>query len=144
MGESAWRSRRASVKVVSMPIRYSIDPIHGRLLTRADGVVTFHDINAHLDVEQRNRDLDRPELVDARGATTDLTTEQVRRLVHRAADMLRLVDLGPTAIVTTNDVLYGMARMYSVFAEGVGAAADVFHDAESAKRWLDRLDAEED
>ena len=127
-----------------MPIRYSIDPIHGRLLTRADGVVTFHDINAHLDVEQRNRDLDRPELVDARGATTDLTTEQVRRLVHRAADMLRLVDLGPTAIVTTNDVLYGMARMYSVFAEGVGAAADVFHDAESAKRWLDRLDAEED
>ena len=41
-----------------------------RLVTRADGVVTFAEINAHLDIEQRNRDLDRPELIDARGATT--------------------------------------------------------------------------
>jgi hypothetical protein len=127
-----------------VPIHYSIDPIHRRLVTHADGVLTFHDINAHLDVEQRNRDLDRPELFDARGATTDLTTQEVRRLVQRAAGMLRLVELGPTAIVTTNDVLYGMARMYSVLAEGVGAAADVFHDVESATGWLDRMSADDD
>ena len=81
-------------------IRYSTDPVNRRLVTRADGVVTFDEINAHLDDEQRNRDLDRPELIDARGATTDLTTEQVRELVRRAADMLRLVELGPTTIVT--------------------------------------------
>ncbi len=53
-----------------MPIRYSTDPVNRRLVTRADGVVTFAEINAHLDIEQRNRDLDRPELIDARGATT--------------------------------------------------------------------------
>ena len=80
-----------------MPIRYSIDGINRRLLTHADGLVTFHDINAHLDHEQRNRDLDRPELIDAREATTNLTADQVRQLVKRAADMLRVVDLGPTA-----------------------------------------------
>ena len=43
-----------------MPIRYSIDRINRRLLTHADGLVAFHDINTHRDHEQRNRDLDRP------------------------------------------------------------------------------------
>ena len=127
-----------------MPIRYSIDRIHRRLMTHADGNVTFHDINAHLDLEQRNRDLTRSELIDARGATTDITSDQVRRLVRRAADMLRSVDLGPTAIVTTDDVVYGMARMYSILAEGVGAAAEVFRDMESATRWLERMRVDND
>jgi len=54
-----------------MPIRYAIDRINVRLLTRADGFVTFHEINAHLDLEQRNHDLDLPELFDALGATAD-------------------------------------------------------------------------
>jgi hypothetical protein len=113
-------------------------------MTHADGIVTFHDINAHLDLEQRNRDLTRSELIDARGATTDITSDQVRRLVRRAADMLRLVDLGPTAIVTNDDVVYGMARMYSILAEGVGAAAEAFRDMESATRWLERMRVEDD
>ena len=125
-----------------MPIRYTIDVVHRRLLTHADGIVTFHDINAHLDVEQRSRDLGRPELIDARGATGDISAEDVRRLVRRAADMLRDVALGPTAIVTHDDALYGMARMYSVLAEGVGAAAEVFRDMESATRWLERMHPE--
>ena len=40
-------------------------------------------------------------------------------------NMLRVVELGPTAIVTTNYVAYGMARIYWVFPESVGAAAEV-------------------
>jgi hypothetical protein len=126
-----------------MPIRYSVDRVNRWLLTHADGVVTFHDINAHLDYEQRNRDLDRPELIDARGATTTVTATQVRELVKRAADMLRMVDLGPTAIVTDNDVVYGMARMYSVLAEGAGAAAEVFRDMQEATVWLNRISADD-
>jgi len=126
-----------------MPIRYDIDRLHGRLMTHADGVLTFHEISAHLDLEERNRNLHLPELFDARGATTTLTAEQVQRLVHRAAWMLKTIDLGATAIVTTSDLLYGMGRMYSVLAEGVGAAAEVFHDVESAMTWLDRFASDE-
>ena len=126
-----------------MPIEYAIDK-NNRLLTRADGAVTFDEINGHLDLEQSNRDLDRSELIDARNATTDLMPAQVRQLVMRAAGMLRVVKLGPTAIVTTDDVVYGMARMYSVLAEGVGARAEVFRDLESAERWLNQVTATED
>jgi hypothetical protein len=69
---------------------------------------------------------------------------QVRQLVLRAADLLRVVKLGPTAIVTTDDVVYGMARMYSVLAEGLGVRTDVFRDLESAARWLNQVTANGD
>ena len=127
-----------------MPIRYSLDRVHQRLVTHADGVLTFHDINAHLDVEQRKRDLELPELFDARGATTDLTADQVRRLVDRATEMLRVVELGATAIVTTNAALYGMARMYSLLASRVGVPAEVFGEVSAASRWLEQFSSDSD
>jgi hypothetical protein len=122
-----------------MPIRYEFDHVRGRLLTRADGLLTFHDINAHLDAEQRKRDLGLAELFDARSATTDLTTEQVRRLVDRVANMLRDASLGATAVVTTSPSLYGMARMYAWLAERAGLSAAVFRDVRAASRWLDEF-----
>jgi hypothetical protein len=124
-----------------MPIEYSIEPAGGRMLTRADGLVTFHDINAHLDVEQRNRDVHRAELIDAREAVTDLTADQIRFLVQRAADMIKTVDVGPTAIVTTNDLVFGLARMYALLAERVGVNAEVFRDMQSATEWLGGFEA---
>src|SRR2546426_11211613 len=122
-----------------MPITYVIDRLHQRMVTQADGVLTFHDVNRHLDEEERERGLDLPELFDARGATTDLTSEQVRRLVQRAAEMIRTIPLGPTAIVVTDDTLYGMARMYSILAEPVGVSVEVFRDVGSAERWLNLI-----
>jgi hypothetical protein len=121
-----------------MPIRYSVDKLHGRLLTHAVGNITADDINAHLDLEQRDRNLEVPELVDARGATADVTTDQIRRLVQRATNMLRHVKLGPTAIVTDNDVVFGMARMYSLLVDGAGVRVEVFRDLEAARQWLDQ------
>lgn len=122
-----------------MPIRYEFDHLRGRLITRADGVLTFHDINAHLDVERRKRDLELPELFDARSATTDLTTDQVRRLVDRATGMLRVTSLGATAVVTANPGVYAMARLYASLAEREGIPAAVFRDLREATRWLDRF-----
>jgi hypothetical protein len=110
------------------------------MLTRADGVLTFHDVNAHLDVEQANRDLSRPELIDARGAVTELTADQIHRLVQRATQMLRTTDLGPTAIVTTNDLIFGLALMYVLLSERAGVNAEVFRDMLSARNWLDEFE----
>jgi hypothetical protein len=119
-----------------MPIEYVRDPGRGWLLTTANGLVTFHDINEHLNVEEYNRDLGRPELIDARGAITNLTADQIRRLAQRAADTVSRVPLGPTAIVTTNDFVFGMARMYSAFAERAPARVEVFREMDAADVWL--------
>ena len=122
-----------------MPIRYVIDRIQQRLLTHADGLVTFQDLSQHLDAEERDRGLGLPELFDARGATTNLTTEQVRTLVQRAADTHRRIPLGPTAIVATDDLVFGMALMYAILTEDAGARVEVFRDVESANRWLQEV-----
>src|SRR3954447_4242816 len=130
------RPRGSGLILPVMPITYSFDDRDGRLLTHAEGVVTFDDINAHLDVEQRKRDLGRPEIIDAREAVTRLTADQVRRLVRRSVEMLRNTELGPTAIVTTDELTFGMARMYALLSKRVGVNAEVFRDIRSARSWL--------
>jgi hypothetical protein len=120
-----------------MPITYVIDRLHQRMLTQASGLITFQDVDDHLDREERDRGLDLPELVDARGARTDLTSAQVRALVQRGIRMLRTIPLGPTAIVANDETLFGMARMYSILAEHDGITVDVFRDVDSASRWLE-------
>ena len=122
-----------------MPIQYVIDGIHQRVLTHADGLVTFQDLSEHLDAEERDRGLGLHELFDARGATTNVTADQVRMLVQRAADTVRRIPLGPTAIVATDDVAFGMARMYAILTEQAGARVEVFRDVESANRWLQEV-----
>jgi hypothetical protein len=122
-----------------MPIQYVIDRIHQRILTHADGLVTFEDLSQHLDAEERDRGLELPELFDARGATTNVTVQQVRTLVYRAANTLRRIPLGPTAIVATDYLVFGMARMYAILTEDAGARVEVFRDVESANRWLQEV-----
>jgi hypothetical protein len=122
-----------------MPIQYVIDRTQQRMLTHAEGLVTFQEISQHLDAEERDRGLDLPEIFDARGATTDLTPAQVRTLVERAADTLRRTSLGPTAIVANDDLVFGMARMYAILTELAGPRVEVFRDVESANRWLQEV-----
>ena len=124
-----------------MPITYVIDRIQQRMTTHADGLVTFADISRHLDAEERERALGLPELFDARGATTDVTSDEVRRLVRRSVEAARAFPLGPTAIVADDDLAFGMARMYSILMEDVPNSVGVFRDLGSAKRWLDRPDS---
>jgi hypothetical protein len=119
-----------------MPLTYIIDRVQQRMITHADGLITFDDVSNHLDAEERDRGLDLPELIDATNATTDLTSDQVRRLVRRAADTTQRISLGPTAIVAKQNVVYGMARMYSILMEGIGAPVEVFRDVHSALKWL--------
>ena len=121
-----------------MPISFHVDRLGRRVVTRASGLVTFSELSEHLDAEERQRALDLTELFDARGATTDITPDQIKQLVRRAAEAARRAALGPTAIVTHDDLVFGMARMYSILAENV-APVGVFRDPEPAIEWLEGL-----
>ena len=50
--------------------------------------------------------------------------------------MMRSGELGPIAIVTGNDVVYSMSRMYSMRAKGIGVKARAFRDTQSAAAWF--------
>jgi hypothetical protein len=122
-----------------MPITYVIDSFRQRMWTHATGLVTVEDVAAHLDAEARDHGLGLPELCDAREATTNITAPEVRQLVHRARRLIEQQPFGPTAIVTINDVAFGMARMFAILVERLGVAVEVFRDVDSGWAWLDEV-----
>jgi hypothetical protein len=122
-----------------VPIRFVIDRVLQRMVTQADGLVTYAELNEHLNAEERERGLGLPELIDATFATTDVKTGDVVRLVQRAARTSESVPLGPTAIVVQDSVAFGMARMYSILMDRVGAPVGVFRDHAEAISWLKNI-----
>ena len=120
-----------------MPIDFVFDSARGRLQTTARGLVTLRDLLDHVDDEARNQHLGATELFDAREATTDLTSLQIHELVDRMRHHATFGRLGPTALVTENDVVYGMARMYSILSHEFDASFAVFRDIASAEQWLE-------
>ena len=120
-----------------MPVTYEIDPSRDLVRTLATGVVTYPDLEQHLAKEERDDAVGLAEVMDARGATTDLTTDQVRDLVARTHALVRKGRFGALAIVTDNDVAFGMARMYQLLCETtLPVRIEVFRDLEPALAWL--------
>jgi hypothetical protein len=61
----------------------------------------------------------------------------VRGLVARTHALVRKGRFGALAIVTDNDVAFGMARMYQLLCEmSLPVRIEVFRDLEPALAWL--------
>ena len=77
------------------------------------------------------------ELADCRGITSQdqVTTEGLRRTARLEA-VSRLPEGGPLALVAPSGSTYGVARMYSVFAEKTRREIAVFTEIEEACGWL--------
>ena len=120
-----------------MPIRFTYDRTISLLITTAEGLISFEDIDRHLDEESREGALAFREIVDATGAQTNLTPEQTRQLVARLQNVMKTHSLGPTAIVTENDVVFGMARIVGILTDLQGGPhIQVFRSFDEALRWL--------
>jgi hypothetical protein len=119
-----------------MPVTHEIDRERDLLRTRATGLVTFDDLDRHITMEEADHALGLAELLDARGATTDISRADVQRLVYRTDALVRKGRFGALAIVTDDDVAYGMARMYQILCEELPVRIGVFRLLEPALAWL--------
>jgi hypothetical protein len=123
-----------------MPIHFHYDRDIGILLTRAEGLLTFDEILRHLNRERKAKGIARPEVFDARQASTDATGEQVRVVVQRMIEMRCQGAFGPTAVITANDVVFGMARMLAILCELEGGPeVQVFRTFNEGLDWLVRM-----
>ena len=123
-----------------MPIHFHYDPAVGILFTHAEGLVTFDEILRHLNEERKAKGVAHPEVFDAAEARTDATEEQVRVVAQRMIDMRRQGAFGPTAVITTNDVVFGMARMLAILsALGGGPKVQAFRTFDEGLDWLVRM-----
>ena len=120
-----------------MPIVMEFDTASSRLRTTATGELTLADLLGHIDNEERAAHLGAPELFDARDATTNLAAPEVRRLVDVMRSYAKQQAIGPTALVTRNDVVFGMARMYGILSNDFDPRFAVFRNMTDAERWLE-------
>jgi hypothetical protein len=123
-----------------MPIQFHYDPDVGILFTRAEGLLTFDEILRHLNEERDAKGIAHPEVFDATQARTDATAEQIRVVVQRMIGMGRQGAFGPTAVITNNDVVFGMASMLAILSElGRGPKVQAFRTFSEGLDWLVRM-----
>ena len=78
--------------------------------------------------------------VYAMKARTNLTVTQARLVVGRLKSMMHAHRMGPTAVVTVNDVFYGMASMMAIVSEiESGPRIAVFRSFDKGIEWLVRV-----
>jgi hypothetical protein len=83
------------------------------------------------------RDLwDRPILIDARAATLNVTVADMEELLQAVRQSSVSAPPARTALLTSNPVNYGTARMYMSFATEIDPEFAVFHDVDVALAWL--------
>lgn len=117
-----------------MPIRYALDAEMRSIRTHGVGQVTLPEVLAHFDELQALSD--RPARLDVLLDLTECTsvpeTDQLRGVARRVGS------LGPNVfrtltVAASSDGLYGMGRMFEVFAGPFFESIEVFRDLASAE-----------
>lgn len=113
-----------------------INSSEGVVRVTASGHVTYAEV-ATLLAGRRDQppgDAPLPVLVDAQTVDRAPSAADLRRIVTGLRHLAH--DMGPIGIITGSVYVYGVARMFSVFAEGVPASVKVFRCPEEAAGWL--------
>ena len=122
-----------------MPISYEIDRGRNRIATRCFGDTTLTEVLAHFD--ELERDQDRPSHLDVYLDLTEQTNLPTAQQIQAAASRIGMakwmIDFRACAIVVNRDALFGMLRMFEVFAHPHFERLRVFRDASQARAWLD-------
>ncbi len=124
-----------------MPVSYEIDRETGFIRTRCTGVVTFEEVLDHF--RRLNEDDSLPAHLDVLLDLTEMENiPESDKLFSVAGEVGRLrskVKWGACAIVASHDALYGMTRVFHVFAQDHFAHSSVFRTREEALRWLETV-----
>ncbi len=108
----------------------------GRMMyATAEGAITLSEIQNHLAVERREGGLQYKELIDARTASPAVSGADVRNIVSWLEAFAREHLLGPTAVVVSTPVAYGMLRMLAFLSEDF-CTIRPFLDPAEAEKWL--------
>jgi hypothetical protein len=123
-----------------MPITSSIDHDLRYMVAIASGPITWEEVQSHLLVERFEGGLSYSELIDARAATPIWSTNQAREIVELLTTFSRKSVLGPTAVVVSSDIAFGMLRMLEIMLEDI-CIVRPFRDYEAAEQYLRDLKA---
>ena len=119
-----------------MPVAFAFSaPLE--IVVVAEGDVTFAEVAVLLDelIDDPRIEPGTSMLIDSRKVEGAPSTPELRMI---ARDLAPLRDRGVNRIAVCADstFVYGIARMFAVFAELIGIHVNAFRDMDAAKRWL--------
>ena len=122
-----------------MAVTYEIHRERNLIQTRCVGDTTLAEVLNHFDLleHDRNRPAHPDVLLDLTEQASLPTAQQIRAAASRVGVAKWLIDFRACAIVVERDALFGMLRMFEVFAHGHFQRIRVFRDAGQARSWLD-------
>jgi hypothetical protein len=127
-----------------VPLTPDFNDRRRRILVRGTGVIRYEEVvalltSARADVEHRLW----PMLVDATGATTDITESDVDRLAALVKTAVETEGMrGLVAIAASDDTLFARMLSYETKCAALGInVIRIFRQADDAGRWLDILAA---
>lgn len=118
-----------------MPITYEIDPEQRLVVTRIWGPATESDVAKHNQSLRTDPQFDPHyrQLADMSGVTELLVSTKV---IEETAHDQYFAPGVRRAFVASDDAAFGLARMFALYAEGVGQTIQVFRDRAAAESWL--------
>jgi ABC-type transporter Mla MlaB component len=116
-------------------IGYSVDLNRRLVTTVAEGAVSAEDVRKHLSSEERDSALPFRELIDARRAWIDFPPAEVREIVSLLRSLSVRHYLGPTAVVVSSPLAFGVLRMLESLVEDV-CVVRPFRDFAEAESWV--------
>jgi hypothetical protein len=118
-----------------MPIILGVDHEQNEVDAVAIGLVSFEDVTNHLSIERKSGGLSYKKFIDARGACLNWTPEEVPRIVELIQTLGRGSKLGPTAVLVSSEIDFGMVRTLELLLEYT-AAVRPFLVEQEARAWL--------
>jgi hypothetical protein len=122
-----------------MPITYKIDQGKRLIHTRCIGDVNAKEVSEHF--RELERDPNRPDRLNVLLDLTEMTslpeTQELRGVNQDLREVRGSLQFGACAIVTCNEALFGMMRMFQVLAEEYFVATRVFEEIGEAQAWLE-------
>jgi hypothetical protein len=127
-----------------MPVLYEIDQTRQRIHTRCVGFVTFDEVMRHF--RTLSEDPVCPDRLDVLLDLSALTSlpepnqlDAVSSTIGRMSDRVRF---DACAVVAKRTVLFGLMRMFEMFAEDRFRTTGVFDTVDEASEWLETQRAE--
>jgi hypothetical protein len=110
------------------------------MVATASGPISWDEVRSHLLVERLEGGLSYLELINGRDATPTWSAAQAREIVELLAAFGRKSRLGPTAVVVSSELAFGMLRMLEILIGDI-CIVKPFRDCEAAEKWLRELKA---
>lgn len=119
-----------------MPAFFKIDKEHRLVMTTVSGVFTVADVLAHQASLRKHPDFD-PSFSQLMDFTHVTSVELKREDVQRVAQESVFSPNSRRALVTNNDAVFGLARMFEMLRENMGEKGiRVFRNLDEALDWV--------